>query len=553
MQSPVLGRRPLVFLALLGCALALAMNPSLAVNLDRAPGDSADRMFQAWQVGWNGHALLTRPLDFFDSNAFWPLENSVAFSDALLGFAPAGVIGSGPGAALVRYNLLFLFTYAAAFTAAALLARELGAGWPAAIVAGAAFAFAPWRLAHHNHLHVLASAPIPLCLFLLLRGYRRARPGLVFAGFVAATWQVSLGFTLGLPLAYLLGLLGLVWGVYWWRVRPEVPRRLVVATAAGLALFVVWSGLQALPYLKVVEEHPEARRDESTVRFYSPPARSFLLAPPESVLWGEATSSGREKVRWAPEMALFPGVTVLLLALAGLAIPVLSRRWRAGLGAAALGTAILAMGYEFFDGALTYGILYRLPGWDSIRTPGRLFTLTSLALALLAGAGAEGLARGAVHAGRPRAAPALVPALLTVALLAEGLGRPAGGLVEPELRRFPQAGPQLHLPSDDFSDVQYMFWSLDGFPEIVNGYSGFTPRLLQDLRRETVNFPDLASVERLQGLGVRTVVLHTDRSAGSPWATAESKPVDGLPLSRTTNGKMVVFELLPGSGDGGET
>jgi hypothetical protein len=357
-------------------------------------------------------------------------------------------------------------------------------------------------------------------------------------------------------LAYLLGLLGAACGVYWWRVRPEVPRRLVAATAAGLVLFAVWSGLQALPYLKVVEDHPEARRDELTVRFYSPPARSFLLAPPESVLWGEATAAGREKVSWAPEMALFPGVTVTLLALAGLATPVLARRWRAGLGAAAVGSAVLAMGFEFFDGALTYGILYRLPGWESIRTPGRLFTLTSLALALLAGAGAEGLARGAVGkalSGHRQAALALaLPALLSVALLAEGLGRPAGDLVEPELRRFPEAGPQLHLPSDDFSDVQYMFWSLDGFPEIVNGYSGFTPRLQQDLRREMANFPDLASVERLQDLGVRTVVLHTDRSAGSPWAGAGSKPVDGLGLRRTTNGRMVVFEVEPGRGEGGE-
>ena len=546
----------MILLALLGCALALAMHPSLTANLDRIPGDSADRMFQSWQVAWNGHALLAQPLDFFDSNAFWPLENSVAFSDALLGFTPAGAIGSGTQAALVRYNLLFLFTYAAAFFAAALLARELGAGWPAAIIAGAAFAFAPWRLAHHNHLHVLASAPIPLCLFLLARGYRRARPGLVFAGFLAATWQVSLGFTLGLQVVYLLGLLGAVWGVYWWRARPEVPRRLLASTAAGIVVLFVWSGLQALPYLKVVEEHPEARRDEATVHFYSPPARSFLLAPPESVLWGKATSAGRQTVEWAPEMALFPGATILVLALAGMASPVLPRGWRAALAAAALGTAVLAMGFKFFGGAVTYGLLYRLPGWESIRTPGRLFTLTSLALALLAGAGAEWLARGAAGRagapGRRRVLALVVPALLTVALLAEGAGRPAGELVRPELRRFPEAGPQMHLPSDDFSDVQYMFWSIEGFPEIVNGYSGFTPRLQLDLRRELQNFPDAASIERLQSLGVRTVVVHTDRAVGTPWAGAEARPVDGLPLRRTMRDEMAVFELEPGPVEGGD-
>src|SRR5256885_457024 len=37
---------------------------------------------------------------------------------------PAAVVGSGVKAAIVRYNLLFLFTYALAFLGAYLLARE---------------------------------------------------------------------------------------------------------------------------------------------------------------------------------------------------------------------------------------------------------------------------------------------------------------------------------------------------------------------------------------------------------------------------------------------
>lgn len=548
-----MGIRPVLLLALLGCALAMAMNPALTANLDRIPGDSADRMFQAWQVAWNGHALLHQPLDLFDSNIFWPFEDTVAFSDALLGFTPAGFIGSGTEAALVRYNLLFLFTYASAFTAAALLARELGAGWPAAVVAGAAFAFAPWRLAHHNHLHVLASAPLPLCLFLLLRGYRSWRPGLVFAGFLAATWQVSLGFTLGLQVAYLLALLAALWGIYWLRNRPEVPRRVVAATAAGALVLFVWSGLQALPYLRVVEEHPQVRRSVETVRFYSPPASSFLTAPPESVVWGDATSARREKMAWAPEMALFPGLTVAALALVGLGATTLSRRWRLGLTAATVGSAVLALGYSFPGGSFTYGLLHKLPGWESVRTPGRLFTLTSLALALLAGAGAHRLASAAARrrtGALRRPAALVIPFLLTVALLAEGFGRPAGELVEPELRRLPASEPQMHLPSDDFDDVRYLFWSIGGFPEIVNGYSGFTPELQLSLRQELVNFPDAASVRRLLDLGVRTVVLHKDRTGGTPWAGAQQRPVDGLPVRRSEQGPMTVFELGPVPEDG---
>ncbi|CAN5830830.1 hypothetical protein BH23ACT12_BH23ACT12_07420 [soil metagenome] len=549
------GRKPVLLLALLGCALAVAMNPSLSANLDRLPADSADRMFQAWQVAWNGHALLTQPLGLFDSNIYWPFENTVAFSDALLGFTPAGFIGRGSEAALVRYNLLFLFSYASAFVAAALLARELGAGWPAAVVAGTAFAFAPWRLAHHNHLHVLASAPLPLCLFLLLRGYRMRRPGLVFAGFLAATWQVSLGFTLGLQMAYLLGLLAVLWGIHWWRSRPAVPRRVAAATIAGAAVLVVWSGLPALPYLRVVEEHPEARRTVETVKFYSPPIDSFLIAPPESLVWGGVTSDRRQTVAWAPEMALFPGVTVMVLALTGLAASGLPRRWRLGLLAAAAGSGILALGYSFLGGSLTYGLLYKLPGWASVRTPGRLFTLTSLALALLAGAGAHRLAALAATrrstGSSGRVLVLAVPAVLTVALLAEGFGRPAGELVRSQVRSLPASEPQMHLPSDDFDDVQYLFWSIDGFPEIVNGYSGFTPKLQLSLRRELAGFPDSASVQRLRELGVATVVLHTDRTGGTPWAGADHRPVDGLGLRRSDEGPVVVFDLEPANRQGG--
>lgn len=547
--------RGVLALAVLGCVLAVVMNPSLAVNLSKVPADSADRLFQSWQMAWNGYALLNQPADFLDSNIFWPLDDTAAFSDALFGFTPAGLAGSGPGAAVVRYNLVFLFTYASAFLAAALLARELGLGWPAAVLAGAAFAFTPWRLAHLNHLHVLGSAPIPLCLFLLLRGYRRRRAGLVVAGFAAAAWQVSIGFTLGIPLAYLLGVLGVVAAFWWWRADPRrpLPRRMVGATAAGGAILAGWSLLQALPYLGVLERHPEARRTVDFVRFYSPPPRSFLVAPPNSTVWGDLSAPTREGLAWAPEMALFPGATILLLAVAGLALPAGSRRWRLGLGLGVLGSCLLALGYSIPGGGL-YGLLYELaPGWQASRTPGRMFTFATLALALLAGMGAQGLAgllRGRRSEGDPDrriAAVALaVPTILAAAVLGEGMVKlPDSELTEPQVRRLPASEPQMHLPTDDFNDLQAVFWSIDGFPDIVNGYSGFTPALHSELRRELIGFPDPRSVDRLRRLGVRTVVLHVDRARPTPWAGAETRPTEGLPLRRVSSGQMVVFHLEP--------
>jgi len=183
----------------------------------QVPANLQDPLLQAWQVAWDGHALLHQPLQFFQANAFWPAPDSLAFSDALMGYTPAGLLGSGPKAALVRYDALFLFAYALAFLGAYLLARELGCRPAAAAVAGVAFAYAPWRLTQSAHLHVLSSGGIPLSLALLGRGYRRERPGLVVAGGLAATWQLALGFTLGLQLSYLLLVLGALFAVGWLR------------------------------------------------------------------------------------------------------------------------------------------------------------------------------------------------------------------------------------------------------------------------------------------------------------------------------------------------
>src|SRR3954451_20222212 len=229
-------RREIVLAALAAVGLALAMHWPLPLHIGRdVPRDLGDPLPQAWQVAWDGHALLHQPLDFFQANVFWPLRNSLAFSDALVGYAPFGTIGSGPHAAVVRYDLLFLLAYALAALGAYLLARELGAGRVGASVAGAAFAYAPWRLEQDGHLHVLSSGGIPLALFLLVRGYRRSSARLVLAGWLVAAWQLSLGFSLGLQLAYLL--LALAVGAVLLGFRPW--RRLLVVTLAGGAAFLL--------------------------------------------------------------------------------------------------------------------------------------------------------------------------------------------------------------------------------------------------------------------------------------------------------------------------
>jgi hypothetical protein len=558
-RAPEVTAREIGALIVGACLVAVVMHWPLILHPGQTiPKDLGDPLAQAYQMAWDGHALAHQPLHFFDANQFWPFADTLAFSDALIGYAPAGLIGDGPHAAVVRYDLMFLLAYALAFAGAYLLARELGLGPGGAAVAGAAFAFAPFRLEQDGHMQVISSGGIPLALAFGVRGYRLRRPWWVVAGWVVATWQLLLGFTLGLPFAYLLMALGLIAAVVWWRHgRPRLDRGLTVATIAGAVLFVGTGIALSRPYVHVADAHPNARRTPADVEAFAAPPWAYLVAPDENLVWGDATGPLRDTLSNVPEETLFPGLAILILAIAGLGSTAFPRWLRVGLGVGVAVVAVLAMG---FRGSGVWGYLwpYRwiyeaLPGWQAIRVPGRLDTFTALGLALLAGAGLQRLmssrpVRGAA-AWRGGAAVAAIAVLL---VLVEGRGLPFDPLdsqAQPKVPPVPPStasvpDPQLHLPALRASDNRrYVLWSTDGYPKIVNGRSSLNPAFTAKLIRRERGFPNRAGVELLSELGVRSVVLHTDRVKGTPWQGAARRSVEGLPLTRSRLGDLVVYEI----------
>ncbi len=554
-------RRELTLAGAASVLIAVAMTWPLVIHLgDVVPRDIGDPLAIAWQPAWGGHALLHQPLDFFDANRFWPIDDSLAFGDALIGYAPAGLIGDGPDDAIVRYDLLFLFSYALAFFGAYLLAREIGIGPGGAAVAGAAFAFAPFRLEQDGHMQVIASGGIPLSLALAVRGIRLRKPWWLFAAWLIAAWQVSLGFVLGLPFAY--GLAGaclaavLVWLV---KGRPPIPRRMLIGGIGGAIAFVAICGYIAAPYLEIADEFPEAKREINEVAGFSGPLKVFITAPAESFVWGDATEGVREDLMNIPEKTLFPGALILALALAGLfSRGILDRRLRIGLAVAAVLIMALELGFRVEDGLLwPYRVVYEvLPGWDAIRTPGRLATFSSLALALLAAAGAEALMRAVRRRFHPAWAPAAVAAVLALAIVTEGRSLPFDPLDDQAMPEVPDLGtstadllaPQLHLPATTAEHNRaHQLASTDGFYDLVNGRASTNPRPVLDLIDDMATFPDAASVARLQDWGVRTVVIHRDLTPGTPQAGAVDKPIDGLPLRRYELPGLVLYEVSSAS------
>jgi hypothetical protein len=594
--SPQLTRIELLSVVLAGVALALITSWPLVLHMSsRIAPDLGDPVRTAWQIAWVGHAMLHDPLHIFNSNTFYPHPLSLAFSDSLLGYGPTAFFGSGTVAALVRYNLLFLFAWSLCFVGAYLLARELGLGRLGGAAAGVAFAYAPYRVTEAGHLHVISSGGIPLALFLLLRGYRRGSRALVLIGWLVSAWQVSLGFTLGLQYTYLLAVLGLLVLVYWWRARlthapsgsgadaggeagrastdtpraaparrgPLIPRRLLTVTAIGIAVLGVVAIYQARPYLQVSHDYPTAKRTLKEVKTYSAGPAALLGASSENRVWGSVTAGLRADVNSKNESVFFPGGLILILALTGLAAGAYTRRLRLGLAIGILTCSILALGLGLTGAGYPYRLLFDYaPGWNGVRVPGRIFTLATLFYALLAGAGVQLLvARLGPWGQRHRLSglPTVFAVVLLVCVVGEGAGH-LGHLVVPQPARaeIGLPGPVMDLPTDGALDRVWQYYSTDGFYKILDGESTFDIPALDDLRGGMNGFPDRASVEKLRFYGVRTVVLHTVLPKGLPpeqgWVVPEPpnplaasrKPIAGLGITRQSFGSTVIYEIGPG-------
>ncbi len=571
-------------------------------------GDLGDPLYFAWQLAWVSHALQTDPANLFTSNAFQREPDNLAYTDVVFGYAPlAWLTPGGQTGALMQLNLALLIATAMAAFGGYLLARVLGARVPGAAVAAVGFGFAPWRDTQVIHVNVVSTGGIALAAALLLYGHAwslrhgwqpRLLPGRArwaLLGWFVACWQLTIGFATGIWFGYFLAAIMIGLSLAWFAAvrraepahRPRPPGRTVAADLVGAAAFLATTLALLIPHLRVLDRLPEARRSEAMLDLFSPPWFGLLTAGPANALWGghQATWQAAISQRWPPEMYLSPGIVLIGLAVAGVFVSSWPVRSRLVLAGATAVLAVLATGSQGpAGGRYTFLPLWQLlPGWDQLRTPGRLMIWVTMGLCVLA-AGAvsrvvdevaddwerrEELSRwtprgGAAGTGTPaRRRPGLLPEYLagrdgvTATALAVALLIPAAGLyyegrdivprwtvarAPTDLAALPQ--PLLILPTGQVADYHLMFWSTQGWPVIANGDSGFNAVAQARLRSDAASFPDPTSVAALRERGIATVVLVRSRiGPGSPWLGAPERDVDGLGITRTEVGDAVVYDL----------
>ena len=493
---------------------------------------------QAWQVAWGGHALLHQPLDYFQANTFWPLRQQ----PGLLGRARRATrrralsAGRRGGHRAVRPALpLRLRACFLRRVPAGARARRGPRGRPPSRERRS-----PTRPGGSSRTGTCtcsrAAASRSRCSC-CCAGYRQRRPGRCSPAGSSPRWQFSLGFTLGLQLAYLLAALGALAVA----IVAEAP-------APARAAARRWSPppppaplpsrsspcCSARPYMRGARRPPRGEADHAR---RSPASRrrceAFIAAPEQNLVWGKATAGVRD------DLALGSGADALPGPRDRRAGARRARRRR--LSAAAAGrarprgslarrrpVARLHRGRQRAAPSLQAAVRprARLEGRSACRAGST--TLTSLGARAARRRGrAPASGRGARQRSRQarsrRASAALV---LVVAILIEGSGfdigggRRSRGPSHPAVPWRPPAGsaspaPQLHLPITIPANRRYVLWSTDGFPKIVNGRGSFDPRSFDAPRRgvERVSRPRLRRRSAAHS-GVRTVVLHRDLAPG---------------------------------------
>lgn len=510
-------RRTLIACAVYTLAAAAFTWPLVLhfTSLFGATDPNGDPSLYLWTLGWDLKTISTHPLwllsgRVFDANIFFPAGGTLAYSDHLLLQAlflwPVYAVTHD---LVLCYNVLLFASLVASALAMHALARSLVNSETAPYVAGLIFGFAPYHVAHLNHIQLQALYFLPLSFLFLHRTFSATRRADV----------IALGIIMGLQTLSsvyygVIGAVGVVCAavglaLFDGRLRDwRLLRRGLVAAAIAVLVALPWT----LPYLRTEREAAAGRTLSEAANGSAVPA-SYLQAPPINLLYGRTGWLRPGPGQWlsredGPEQALFPGFSVLLLAALGVAASRAARKTAMVYLMVAIAGVVLSLGPNGIR-PLYAGLYQLLPGMHAIRAPARFSVLALCASAVLAAM--------AVRAWETRGWRA-APLLMACALLAICLEYASGTIPFPRapaltseagawLAARPGSGAVICLPMGfETMNTGCMLQSLEHGRPIVNGYSGVRPPFFAAVVDAMSRMPSAESLLTLRGLGVEYIV-----------------------------------------------
>lgn len=546
-----------------------------------------------WKLWWLKHSYLeTGQSLWLVPQIYYPQGYLLAYGEStiantLLALPSTVLLGEIP-----TYNLLILLSTILSGFTMFLLAREVSGNFFAGLLAGAIFAFAPFRRLQLLHLNIATTQWLPLIFYFLERFARTRKPvfgaaaGVSFALNALASWYYAVAGTLFV----------LVWGLVRFRPLKNYLRHKQTWLALGLFSIIALSLIVpfAWPYLALLG-NPDIAIPIENVNFYSASLTDYLMPSPFQFLWGGWVSSNLLRRTASGEFIVSSGFMALLFAFYGLRLarPSLTRPWLA----VALVALVLSFGLTFhligrqltipaprpvvntvnalfntisleyalepepFTISQANGLVIPLPAlvlrWfvpviGKLRTWTRFGIITLFGLAVLAALGAAAWHQRELV---PHSSPLKqrLSWLLVIGLTLFELWWAPLPMISPTLER--PVDRWLAAQPDQFAIMEYplssaltpqqlIYTRAHGKP-IVHGYATYFSFVFSRQQPELLEFPDKVALQRLTELGVRYVLVET----AVPYA-AEAQTLltainqESCLQQRTVQATIVVFELV---------
>ena len=298
----------------LGC---IALTIVYAYPLSVHPGDhvmslGTDANLYIWTLAWDVHALVHRPLSIFESNIFYPLHHTLAYSENLIGSAlfaaPVLWLTGNPALAM---NVAALVTAPLCALGAYVLARAVGVSVAGATLAAMIYGFSPPRFFRLDQLHLTNVQWIPFSVAFAHRYLDRRQPRDLRLAIAFFTLQA---LTSGHGAVFLAIVLAALIVYHMVLGEPAAPiERLRDAGIVG-ALLLAPAILVVLPY-RVVQVEMGLRR---TLENWHVSWTSFLASPSHVQQYLVARFIPFARVYETATAYLFPGYIPLMLGAVGI-------------------------------------------------------------------------------------------------------------------------------------------------------------------------------------------------------------------------------------------
>lgn len=514
--------------------LTVVMTYPWSAQLSSTITTGGDTYFNIWTIAWDVHMFQENPLDVFNANIFHPNENTLAYSEHLIGTAlVAWPIIALTGNPVLAYNIIIFVFFVLAGYCMYLLAYFFTKNISISLLGGIIYGFNAYMFLHFNLLHITAAFFFPL-MFLILHKLVASEKRLKYFSLFTLICIV-LGYMSGYFFMMMAVIVPIFFIIHFTAVVKKLPDKKFV-TKFVISLFIIILVVLPVyyPYLSLRDE-TGYNRSYAMVNHYSPTVIDYLTFSP--LLMGLF-----ELPKTIFKTYIYTGFTVFFLFV--FSIVMFFKKYYKQKHILNKYVLYLSIGVVCF--LLSFGVVIRfsetdngiigpfiflfefVPGFSSLRAIGRFFIVTLMSMTVLITIALHQYLRKI----KKRSLYVGIISLLSSLIVLEYLIIPPLKPISLEAAKIGSDIPDvyqwlaekesdiviLELPlwvGEEAQSSKYLYFSIYHWKKLINGYSGYYPpdyvefseKSLKDILKDD-------TIKEIKDYGVDYVIIHTNASPG---------------------------------------